>query len=78
MIQVRIVEGSNSILQAAPLPPTPSHPPEPAKPVEDGKARAKKLDKFSRKAFPLSFLLFNIIYWLYYTLSESNAPTTQA
>uniref|UniRef100_A0A0K0FL55 Ligand-gated ion channel 50 n=1 Tax=Strongyloides venezuelensis TaxID=75913 RepID=A0A0K0FL55_STRVS len=25
------------------------------------------LDKFSQKAFPISFIIFNLIYWMYYT-----------
>jgi hypothetical protein len=65
-----MMEGS-ALITAAPLPSTSRMEPVlGAKPPEDGKARAKKVDKLSRKAFPLSFLLFNIIYWLYYTLSD--------
>ena len=28
---------------------------------------AKSLDQASRKAFPLSFFIFNVIYWVVYT-----------
>lgn len=63
----------NSLITAAPITRQQQQQPEPvtpAKPPEDGKARAKKVDKFSRKAFPLAFLLFNIVYWLYYTIQD--------
>ena len=40
------------------------------KPVGDteGKQRARKVDKISRKGFPLAFLIFNIVYWIIYTI----------
>ena len=34
-----------------------------------GKLRAEKVDKFSRKAFPIVFLIFKVIYWIFYTVS---------
>ena len=34
----------------------------------EGKQKARKVDKLSRRLFPASFALFNIIYWFYYTL----------
>lgn len=36
----------------------------------EGKLKAQKIDKFSRKFFPLSFVLFNMVYWIMYTLPE--------
>ena len=33
-----------------------------------GRHRARNIDKFSRKLFPLVFLAFNIVYWLAYIL----------
>ena len=35
----------------------------------EGKHRARNIDKMSRKLFPLSFLSFNIVYWLAYILA---------
>jgi len=32
------------------------------------KKRARGVDKFSRKCFPAVFLIFNIVYWLVYTV----------
>ena len=32
----------------------------------DGKRQARAVDKLSRKMFPLSFFVFNIIYWVFY------------
>lgn len=32
----------------------------------DGKARAQKIDDISRLVFPLSFVLFNVMYWIGY------------
>lgn len=50
-------------------PPLP-HPLHPTKVIDnsDGKMRARRVDKISRKAFPMAFLLFNIVYWLAYTI----------
>ena len=35
---------------------------------DDGKYAARRVDKVSRRCFPLAFLLFNIGYWVLYTL----------
>ena len=35
---------------------------------DDGKYAARRVDKIARKCFPLAFLLFNIGYWIVYTL----------
>lgn len=37
----------------------------------DGKIRAQNVDKMARKAFPITFLLFNLFYWTYYGLPYS-------
>ena len=34
----------------------------------EGKTRARRIDKLSRKIFPLVFLLFNVTYWIVYTV----------
>jgi hypothetical protein len=34
----------------------------------DGKWRARQVDRFARKTFPLAFLSFSIVYWLSYTV----------
>lgn len=36
--------------------------------ADDGKYAARRVDKVSRKCFPLAFLLFNMAYWIVYTL----------
>ena len=36
--------------------------------IGDGKWRARRLDKIARTTFPLVFLLFNIVYWIAYSL----------
>lgn len=33
-----------------------------------GKHKAEKVDKFARKGFPMAFLIFKVVYWIYYTL----------
>ena len=41
----------------------------------DGKVKAKKIDKLSRKIFPVAFVVFNIVYWIYYSvLFNSDQP----
>ena len=54
----------------------PAAPAGPKAPEKDGKYKARQVDKFSRKSFPISFVLFNIIYWAYYTplSSQETAP----
>jgi hypothetical protein len=34
---------------------------------------ARLVDRLARQGFPLAFLLFNIIYWLVYTVSFSDS-----
>ena len=34
----------------------------------DGKYKARRIDKVSRKMFPLAFILFNFAYWILYTV----------
>ena len=34
----------------------------------EGKQKARQVDRISRRMFPLTFTLFNIVYWLMYTL----------
>jgi len=34
----------------------------------EGKQKARKNDKVSRKIFPVAFLLFNLVYWIIYTI----------
>jgi len=40
---------------------------------DDGKYAARRVDKVSRKCFPLAFILFNIGYWITYTLGLPGA-----
>ncbi|ESN97915.1 hypothetical protein HELRODRAFT_193143 [Helobdella robusta] len=35
--------------------------------IEESRRKARSIDKVARKAFPLGFVIFNLIYWLYYT-----------
>nr|AWJ68184.1 putative GABA receptor 2 [Hirudo verbana] len=37
------------------------------KSAHDGKSRARKVDKISRKLFPISFVFFNVAYWTIYS-----------
>ena len=39
----------------------------------EGKYKARKIDKVSRKIFPMAFVLFNIVYWIMYTISFSTS-----
>nr|AWJ68189.1 putative GABA receptor 7 [Hirudo verbana] len=39
--------------------------PKSARPL-DGRARAERIDNISRKCFPLTFILFNVFYWVGY------------
>lgn len=42
---------------------------EPPRVVDpEGKHRARQIDKVSRKIFPVAFVLFNIVYWIMYTV----------
>jgi cation transporter family protein len=36
--------------------------------AEASKRRARSIDKVSRKSFPIAFLMFNIVYWVAYTI----------
>lgn len=38
----------------------------------DGKRKARRIDSVARKLFPTSYVLFNVIYWLAYTLPSSS------
>ena len=42
----------------------------------EGKHKAKKIDKVSRKIFPMAFVLFNLVYWIMYTVPFSNSETS--
>lgn len=35
-------------------------------PPDDGKRKARQVDKISRKIFPIAFVIFNLIYWIVY------------
>ena len=35
----------------------------------EGKQKARRVDKLSRKMFPLAFIIFNICYWIFYTVN---------
>jgi len=54
-------------------------PPQPV-PVDmdAGKRRARRIDKLSRKCFPLSFVAFNIVYWVVYTRSSHDLDDLSA
>ena len=39
--------------------------------------RAKKIDVISRVIFPLTFLLFNVIYWSYYLSQEHKSNSNK-
>jgi len=44
-----------------------------AAPPHDGKYHARRVDKLSRKCFPVVFTVFNLIYWVFYS-SQSTEP----
>jgi len=41
--------------------------------VHRGRCNASCVDKISRKFFPTSFILFNIVYWGFYTYTASTS-----
>ena len=43
----------------------------PKLPDPEGKIKAQKIDKMSRKIFPMAFVLFNLVYWIFYTIPMS-------
>jgi len=45
--------------------------------ADDGKYAARRVDKISRKCFPLAFLLFNLAYWILYAL-PGDADTSKS
>lgn len=49
----------------------PRHPPVlgPVADPGDMTCSAQKVDKLSRQFFPLTFVVFNLVYWIYYTAS---------
>ena len=47
---------------------------KPRKKPNDGKKAAKDIDKISRTAFPIAFLIFNIAYWITYTVGKGIGP----
>uniref|UniRef100_A0A1I8IZM3 Neur_chan_memb domain-containing protein n=1 Tax=Macrostomum lignano TaxID=282301 RepID=A0A1I8IZM3_9PLAT len=58
------------MLEEAP-PPSPAQAQSAAPPMPKQRPNmptAKKIDKFSRRFFPLSFALFNVVYWVYYLI----------
>lgn len=38
--------------------------------VEGSKRLARSIDRVARKIFPLSFLLFNVVYFIVYTIAS--------
>lgn len=50
-----------------------AEPAAPKAPERDGKYQARQVDKFSRKCFPFSFIVFNIVYWAVYSSGESSS-----
>jgi len=41
--------------------------------ADDAKYAARRVDKVSRRCFPLAFILFNIGYWIVYTLPSDTS-----
>jgi len=46
--------------------------------MDVGKRRAKRIDKLSRKCFPLSFIAFNVVYWVVYTRKSQDLDDLSA
>lgn len=46
--------------------------------VVDGKLQARRVDMFSRLFFPLSFLVFNFVYWMTYVVPQRSVPEVVA
>ncbi|XP_021348240.1 glycine receptor subunit alpha-3-like isoform X2 [Mizuhopecten yessoensis] len=44
------------------------------KKCDDPKRRARCIDKISRVLFPVSFLVFNLVFWVYYTFTPDGNP----
>ncbi|XP_033742246.1 glycine receptor subunit alpha-3-like [Pecten maximus] len=44
------------------------------KKCDDPKRRARYIDKTSRVLFPASFIIFNIVFWIYYSFAPDNNP----
>lgn len=59
------VKGANNNNTTNPAPPASKSPDEMRKLFVQ---RAKKIDKISRIAFPMAFLIFNIFYWIIYKI----------
>lgn len=39
--------------------------------VEASKRRARNIDRVSRRSFPLAFVVFNIVYWVTYSVPSA-------
>ena len=39
--------------------------------VEASKRRARNIDRVSRRTFPLAFVVFNIVYWVTYSVPSA-------